>query len=53
MFGGKDLDTLYITSASQDVGEDAPLGGDYPHGAVFAIKIDGVKGFPEPSYLPA
>ena len=51
MFGGKDLGILYITSASKDIGEAAPLGGDFPHGALFAIKVEGVKGFPEPAYL--
>jgi len=51
MFGGKDLDILYITSASKDIGDAQPLGGDFPHGALFAIKVEGVKGFPEPAYL--
>jgi len=49
IFGGKDLDTLYITSASQDVGEDHPLTGELD-GALLAIKI-GVRGLPEPAYL--
>jgi len=48
MFGGKDLDILYVTSASQDVGEDHPLPGDLD-GVLFAIRV-GTKGFPEPAY---
>jgi len=50
MFGGKDLDILYITSASID-GVGQHLSSDFPHGALFAIKVEGVKGLPEPAFL--
>ncbi len=50
MFGGQDLDILYITSSAMD-GKGQPLSGDFPHGALFAIKVEGVKGFPEHAYL--
>lgn len=47
-FGGKDLATLYITSASQRLNDEEraaqPLAGD-----VFAVDV-GVKGLPEPEY---
>lgn len=48
-FGGKDLKTLYVTSAS--VGLSASILADAPQsGQLFALEI-GVKGVPEPSYL--
>jgi L-arabinonolactonase len=37
IFGGKKLDTLFITSASQDIGETAPLQDIYA-GAMFTIQ---------------
>ena len=48
-FGGPDLDTLYVTSASVRLNEDAlraaPLSG-----SLFAIKIPGVRGLPETAF---
>jgi sugar lactone lactonase YvrE/DNA-binding IclR family transcriptional regulator len=48
-FGGPDLDTLYVTSASVRLNEDAlraaPLSG-----SLFAIKIPGVRGLPETTF---
>jgi sugar lactone lactonase YvrE len=45
-FGGADLDTLYVTSASVRLNEDAlraaPLSG-----SLFAIKFPGIRGLPE------
>jgi sugar lactone lactonase YvrE len=48
MFGGEQLDTLYVTSASRNVGETESLVGEY-HGVLFALK-PGVRGLPEPAY---
>lgn len=49
-FGGADLKTLYVTSASiglsTSILADAPLSG-----RLFSLEIGGVKGLPEPSYL--
>jgi len=45
VFGGKNLDVLYVTSASRDIGEPESLKGDLD-GALFAIKGLGAKGFP-------
>lgn len=42
MFGGDNLDTLYVTSASCDLDEDTIL--DTPNGYVYAIENIGVKG---------
>jgi len=50
MFGGENLDTLYVTSASRDVGEAESLVGEY-QGALFAIKVQGVRGLAEHAYL--
>ena len=48
-FGGEDLKTLYVTSAS--VGLSASILEDAPQsGQLFALEI-GVKGVPEPPYL--
>lgn len=47
IFGGPNLDRLYVTSCSQSIGETTTLSP--PAGAVFAIDVD-VKGFPEPSF---
>ncbi|WP_126322133.1 SMP-30/gluconolactonase/LRE family protein [Candidatus Rickettsiella viridis] len=48
-FGGEDLKTLYVTSAS--VGLSASILADAPQsGQLFALEI-GVKGVPEPAYL--
>jgi sugar lactone lactonase YvrE len=48
MFGGKDLDELYITTISDGVTDEEkkhePLAGD-----LFMIKTD-VKGLPEPDF---
>ncbi len=48
-FGGPDLDTLYVTSASVRLNEDAlraaPLSG-----SLFAIRIPGVRGLPETTF---
>jgi sugar lactone lactonase YvrE len=47
-FGGGDLRTLYITSIRPG---NAPQ--DRLDGAVFAIHLSDVQGFPEPAYNPA
>ena len=47
MFGGSNLDTLYVTSSSQNIGEDNTL--PPPAGALFAINV-GVRGLPEPAF---
>ena len=48
-FGGPELKTLYVTSAS--IGLSAAKLADAPQsGQVFAIELD-VKGLPEPAYL--
>lgn len=48
-FGGPDLDTLYVTSASVRLNEEAlrtaPLSG-----SLFAMKIPGVRGLPETTF---
>ncbi|ELR23011.1 SMP30/CGR1 family protein [Acanthamoeba castellanii str. Neff] len=44
MFGGKNLDVLYVTSASRDIGETESLKGELD-GALFA------KGLPETAFL--
>lgn len=48
-FGGPDLDTLYVTSASVRLNEQAlksaPLSG-----SLFAIKVPGVRGLPETAF---
>jgi sugar lactone lactonase YvrE len=48
-FGGPDLKTLYVTSASlglsRAVLEDAPLSGQ-----TFALSLENVQGIPEPAY---
>jgi len=48
MFGGKDLDALYVTSISEGLSEEEkkqqPMAGD-----LFVIKTD-VKGLPEPDF---
>lgn len=49
IFGGKDMKTLFITSASRDVNEPKPL-DDSLAGALFALECD-VAGIPEPQYL--
>jgi sugar lactone lactonase YvrE len=49
MFGGKNLDVLYVTSASRDIGETESLKGELD-GALFAIKGLGAKGLPEPAF---
>eukprot|EP01047_Picozoa_sp_COSAG01_P081007 COSAG01_NODE_15978_length_1281_cov_1.148054_2_plen_53_part_00 len=50
MFGGEDLQTLFITTCSRDFGEirKAPL--PPPAGALFAVHLDFTKGLPEPVY---
>lgn len=47
IFGGPNLDILYVTSCSHDVNETQVL--PLPNGGVFAIDV-GVKGFPEPKF---
>lgn len=49
IFGGDDMQTLFITSASRDVNEPEPLADEFA-GGVFAIHLD-VAGLPEPQYL--
>ncbi len=48
-FGGENLDTLYITSASTGLG-DADLAKAPLSGSLFAVK-PGVRGLPEPSFV--
>ncbi|ACJ17618.1 CBU_1789 family Dot/Icm type IV secretion system effector [Coxiella burnetii] len=48
IFGGANLDRLYITSCSQGIGEAKTL--PPPAGAVFAINV-GVRGLPEPAFV--
>jgi sugar lactone lactonase YvrE len=43
MFGGPDLGTLYVTTASMEVEEQPRAGG------VFALDV-GVRGLPEPRF---
>ena len=45
-FGGANLDTLFITSCSIDVGEPIDKTLDLPAGSVFAIRIPEVIGLP-------
>lgn len=48
-FGGPDLDTLYVTSASVRLNEEAlrsaPLSG-----SLFAVRVPGVRGLPETTF---
>lgn len=48
-FGGRDLDTLYITSATQRLTPEQ-LAQQPLAGGLFAVKV-GVKGLPEPEFL--
>jgi sugar lactone lactonase YvrE len=48
MFGGSDLDTLYITSATMHL-SDAQLSAAPLSGALFAV-MPGVRGLPEPQF---
>lgn len=48
MFGGRDLATLYVTSARMDLSE-AALAGQPHAGGVFALQ-PGVRGLPEPRF---
>ncbi len=48
IFGGPNLETLFITSCSKSIGENLRLPS--PAGAIFAIDV-GVKGLPEPEFL--
>ena len=50
IFGGENLDTLFVTSASQDVGELTPL-KDRDAGKVFAIKFAKLRGIAETPFL--
>lgn len=44
-FGGKDLDTLFVTSIGHGLAADAPV--RQPHaGGLFALRVPGVKGLP-------
>lgn len=47
IFGGPNLDVLYVTSCSRAIGESERLSP--PAGNVFAIEV-GVKGLPEPAF---
>ena len=47
-FGGANLDTLYITSASVRLNEEA-LASAPLSGSLFAVRIPGVRGLPETS----
>jgi len=47
IFGGPNLDILYVTSSSQNIGEDKAL--PPPAGGLFAINV-GVRGLPEPTF---
>ena len=48
MFGGADLDTLYVTSARMDLTPDA-LAAQPESGGLFAL-VPGVRGIPEPRF---
>ena len=48
-FGGASLDTLYVTSASVRLNADA-LAAAPQSGALFAIRIPGVRGLPETTF---
>lgn len=48
-FGGASLDTLYVTSASVRLGTDA-LAAAPQSGALFAIRVPGVRGLPETTF---
>jgi sugar lactone lactonase YvrE/DNA-binding IclR family transcriptional regulator len=48
-FGGSNLDTLYITSASVRLNEEA-LAAAPLSGSLFAVRIPGVRGLPETSF---
>lgn len=48
-FGGPNLDTLYITSASVRLNEEA-LAAAPLSGALFSIRIPGVRGLPETTF---
>ncbi len=50
IFGGEDLDTLFVTSASQDVSELKPL-DDQNAGNVFSIKFAKLRGIAETPFL--
>jgi len=48
-FGGASLETLYVTSASVRLGEEA-LAGAPLSGSLFALEIPGVRGLPEATF---
>lgn len=48
-FGGANLDTLYVTSASIRLGEQT-LASAPQSGSLFAIRIPGVRGLPETTF---
>jgi sugar lactone lactonase YvrE len=48
-FGGPNLDTLYVTSAAVRLSEHA-LAAAPLSGALFAIRVPGVRGLPETSF---
>ncbi|PHQ78869.1 MAG: gluconolactonase [Coxiella sp. (in: Bacteria)] len=48
MFGGENLDILYVTSASINLNEDVPLA--WPNGVLYAITDLGVQGRPQNLY---
>lgn len=48
-FGGSNLDTLYVTSASVRLNEEA-LAAAPLSGSLFAIKLAGVRGLPDTSF---
>jgi sugar lactone lactonase YvrE len=48
-FGGPNLDTLFVTSASVRLNEEA-LAAAPLSGALFAIRIPGVRGLPETTF---
>lgn len=46
IFGGDRMDTLFVTSASKDVGEKEPL-ADLKSGQLFKIVLKDIRGIPE------
>ena len=48
-FGGANLDTLYVTSASVRLNE-AALASAPLSGSLFSIRIPGVRGLPETTF---
>ena len=47
-FGGKDLDTLFITTLDLTaLGAPNTMGESFKHGAIYGLKVPGIKGVAE------